>query len=197
MLKARYFKESNFMEAQMGSYPSYTWRSLLWGRELLHHESRWCIGNGRSVRVYDDAWVPNERSAPLQAQSNVWRPLLDTRGGKKGVRAVIRDWNALKVGTEFAIDARWLPLIVESDSQNAIRLITQDDTCFAPEGNFVEEVRDLTVNHHLVLIAIPREANGAAYRAARYSLHEQGFDFWTDVGHPWLTEILNLESVVG
>ncbi|KAM1130988.1 hypothetical protein ACFX19_046274 [Malus domestica] len=149
------------------------------------------------VKEYCEINLSRHRSAPLQAQSNVWRPLLDTRGGKKGVRAVIRDWNALKVGTEFAIDARWLPLIVESDSQNAIRLITQDDTCFAPEGNFVEEVRDLTVNHHLVLIAIPREANGAAYRAARYSLHEQGFDFWTDVGHPWLTEILNLESVVG
>ncbi|KAM1888293.1 hypothetical protein ACFX13_046433 [Malus domestica] len=56
------------MEAQMGSYPSYTWPSLLWGRELLHHESRWCIGNGRSVRVYDDAWVPNERLFRVHSQ---------------------------------------------------------------------------------------------------------------------------------
>ncbi|KAM1566424.1 hypothetical protein ACFX1Z_045105 [Malus domestica] len=270
------------MEAQMGSYPSYTWPSLLWGRELLHHESRWCIGNGRSVRVYDDAWVPNERSAPLQAQSNVWRPLpegwfklnvdgaVDTRGGKKGVRAVIRDWNGVfqcviampipcltcpgHAGHLFFVQTwakttPFCPYVLKkkkraasSSSSCSAELRSgflsntwratptpttpaprgrvwelqgcfhgfqgvvrprrphcgsaPDDTCFAPEGNFVEEVRDLTVNHHLVLIAIPREANGAAYRAARYSLHEQGFDFWTDVGPPWLTEILNLESVV-
>ncbi|KAM2134289.1 hypothetical protein EV1_003292 [Malus domestica] len=101
----------------------------------------------------------------------------------------------LKMGIEFAIDARWLPLIVESNSMNAIRLITQDDTCFAPEGNFMKEVRHLTVDHHLVLIAIPREANGAMHCVARYGLHEQGFNFWTDVGHSWLTEILNSESV--
>ncbi|KAM1807212.1 hypothetical protein ACFX11_030258 [Malus domestica] len=58
MLKARYFKDSNFMEAQLGSYPSYTWRSLVWGRVLLHYGSRWRIGNGQAIRVYDDAWIP-------------------------------------------------------------------------------------------------------------------------------------------
>lgn len=31
---------------------------------------------------------------------------------------------ALKMSIDFAINARWLPLMVESDSQNAIRLIT-------------------------------------------------------------------------
>ncbi|KAM1168006.1 hypothetical protein ACFX19_030496 [Malus domestica] len=58
MLKARYFKDSNFMEAQLGLYPSYTWRSLVWGRVLLHYGSRWRIGNGQAIRVYDDAWIP-------------------------------------------------------------------------------------------------------------------------------------------
>lgn len=182
------------------------------------------------VKEYREINLSRHRSAHLQAQRNVWNPspkgwfklnvdgAVDTRGGKKGVRAVIRDWNGvfqcaiampnpclvsvlateiytLKVSIEFAIDARWLPFIVESDSQNAIRLITQDDTCFVPEGNFVEEVRHLTVDHHLVLIAIPREVNGAAHRAARYGLHEQGFNFWTYMGPPWLTEILNSEIV--
>ena len=35
ILKARYFPDRNFMEAQLGPKPSYSWRSLLAGRTVL------------------------------------------------------------------------------------------------------------------------------------------------------------------
>ncbi|XP_062021223.1 uncharacterized protein LOC133737733 [Rosa rugosa] len=58
MLKAKYFPWDDFMEAELGSSPSYLWRSFLWGRELLRKGVRWRIGDGKEVRVFIDPWVP-------------------------------------------------------------------------------------------------------------------------------------------
>ena len=46
VLKARYFPESNFLEAQIGKKPSYTWRSLMAAKKVLRRGLRWNIGNG-------------------------------------------------------------------------------------------------------------------------------------------------------
>ena len=62
ILKARYFPDRNFMEAQLGPKPSYTWRSLLAGRNVLEKGLRWSVGNGQSVRIWDDRWLPTLKS---------------------------------------------------------------------------------------------------------------------------------------
>ena len=38
MLQARYYPSSNFMGAKLGYRPSYAWRSLIQGRELLRKD---------------------------------------------------------------------------------------------------------------------------------------------------------------
>lgn len=62
VLNARYFKCSSFMEAKLGSKPSFTWRSILWGRQLLHKGLRWRIGNGEQVDVYKSNWIPQHKT---------------------------------------------------------------------------------------------------------------------------------------
>ena len=62
VLKAMYFPESNFMEAQLGKRPSYTWRSLMAAREVLDRGLRWNIGNGQSVRICANRWLPTPHS---------------------------------------------------------------------------------------------------------------------------------------
>lgn len=52
VLKGRYFKNSGFMQAKIGGNPSFIWRSVLWGRDLLKEGTRWRIGNGEKVRFY-------------------------------------------------------------------------------------------------------------------------------------------------
>ncbi|KAK3224846.1 hypothetical protein Dsin_004708 [Dipteronia sinensis] len=45
-------------DAACGSSSSYLWRSFIWGRDIITAGYRWCIGDGSSVRVYDDQWIP-------------------------------------------------------------------------------------------------------------------------------------------
>lgn len=52
VLKAKYFPKVHFLKASLGQCPSYTWRSLLYGRELLNSGLRWRIGRG-------DPWLPS------------------------------------------------------------------------------------------------------------------------------------------
>lgn len=54
--KQRYFPSTNFLQAKTGNNPSYVWRSLLWGRDLLIKGLRWRIGDDTKVRVFQDPW---------------------------------------------------------------------------------------------------------------------------------------------
>lgn len=62
VLKAKYFPESDFLEAQLGKKLSYTWRSLMAAREVLRCGLRWNIGNGQSTRIWVDKWIPTPNS---------------------------------------------------------------------------------------------------------------------------------------
>ena len=58
VFKAKYFASCSFLEAQVGSKPSYVWRSLMATRETVEMGSRWCVGNGRTVEIWRDRWIP-------------------------------------------------------------------------------------------------------------------------------------------
>ena len=34
------------------------WNSLVWGREILAKGIRWCVGDGSSINIYNDQWIP-------------------------------------------------------------------------------------------------------------------------------------------
>ncbi|KAI5343110.1 hypothetical protein L3X38_010986 [Prunus dulcis] len=62
---------------------------------------------------------------------------------------------ALKFGLSFAIDASFLPLIVEIDSLFATQLTLKDEVCVAAEGVLVEDIRLLLMCHLLRFTMFP------------------------------------------
>jgi len=44
---------------------SYSWRSILRGVELLKEEIIWRIGNGSSVNIWSDPWLPRGHTRKL------------------------------------------------------------------------------------------------------------------------------------
>ncbi|XP_024019719.1 uncharacterized protein LOC112091106 [Morus notabilis] len=71
--RAKYFHHGPILEVEVGHNPSYTWRSLLWGKELLAKGIRWQVGSGRNVTVFRDPWMPPV-AEPLEDDVRLPRP---------------------------------------------------------------------------------------------------------------------------
>lgn len=66
LLKSRYFAEGDFLGAGLGNRPSYGWRSVSFGRELLSEGLVKIVGNGGSIKVWGELWIDdNGLRAPL------------------------------------------------------------------------------------------------------------------------------------
>nr|DAD25053.1 TPA_asm: hypothetical protein HUJ06_026517 [Nelumbo nucifera] len=57
VFKAKYFPRGDFLAAQCGHNPTYTWKSIWHSRIVLEKDCRWRIGNGQYIRVWDDSWL--------------------------------------------------------------------------------------------------------------------------------------------
>ncbi|KAL1225298.1 putative mitochondrial protein [Cardamine amara subsp. amara] len=57
LYKAKYYADNDFIEPTHGSRPSYAWRSILYGRELLERGVMKSIRDGTSTRIWLDKWV--------------------------------------------------------------------------------------------------------------------------------------------
>jgi hypothetical protein len=66
VLKGRYYHNCDFWEALSPRSASYTWRSILFGRELLKEGVRWGIGDGNSTRIESDNWIPGVSPSMLK-----------------------------------------------------------------------------------------------------------------------------------
>ncbi|CAL1396794.1 unnamed protein product [Linum trigynum] len=59
ILRAKYHKHVSILDARAGYNPSYMWRSLMSALDFLNSGLRWRIGNGDSVCIWGDKWVPS------------------------------------------------------------------------------------------------------------------------------------------
>ena len=71
ILKARYFLEESILTAQPKRKPSYAWKSLLYGRDLLKQGLRFIIGNGTRVSMWSDPWLAEHPPRPPRSRDDV------------------------------------------------------------------------------------------------------------------------------
>lgn len=67
LFKQKYYPKSDFLQAKLSQCPSYAWRSLLVGRQLLKASLIWRIGNGNRVKVWKHQWLPRPMSYNIQS----------------------------------------------------------------------------------------------------------------------------------
>ncbi|XP_075650170.1 uncharacterized protein LOC142620730 [Castanea sativa] len=57
-IHARYFPRCNFLEATESPNCSYAWKSMVVALPVLKNRCGWRVGNGESIKVYLDKWIP-------------------------------------------------------------------------------------------------------------------------------------------
>lgn len=69
VLLAKYCKQNNFLEARVASCASWGWIGILWGRDLLWKGLKWKVGNGETINVFGDNWIPINSNNPFRDQN--------------------------------------------------------------------------------------------------------------------------------
>ena len=68
--KVGYYPNGDILNSKLGCRPSYTWRSIFKGLEVVWKGSRWKVGNERLIHIWEDKWLPTPTTykviSPLQ-----------------------------------------------------------------------------------------------------------------------------------
>ena len=60
------------MEANDSSVESYAWKSILKGRDKIQRGSRWRVGDGRKIKIWQHHWLP------IKHPTTITSPVIDT-----------------------------------------------------------------------------------------------------------------------
>ncbi|XP_033134013.1 uncharacterized protein LOC117127539 [Brassica rapa] len=94
ILKGKYFPSESFMEVTEKSAISHGWRGVLIGRDLLKENLGWVVGDGASIRIWEDPWLS------LSTQQRPMGPPTEISANLTVADLFIdntRDWNEEKI----------------------------------------------------------------------------------------------------
>lgn len=58
VFKAKYFADPTFLKAELGKHPSFAWRSIMAAKHVVAKGTRWSVGNGIKIKLWNDKWMP-------------------------------------------------------------------------------------------------------------------------------------------
>ena len=107
ILKSIYFPNHNFLQAKKKRGASWIWASILQGRDFLIRNGQWVVGDGKTIRIWKDKWLPSHQLIPdpTDAREDTVSSLIDPINHSW-------DYDKLKTSlpTQAAIQACQIPI---------------------------------------------------------------------------------------
>lgn len=99
ILKTKYFPSQPFIEIVDKKNSSYTWKSILAGRDVLILGLRWYIGDGTNIKIWGNWWIlgadffwPASGPRILDSEATI-NTLLDPMTGDLNMELIRRVFN--------------------------------------------------------------------------------------------------------
>ena len=67
----KYISGGTFLDSELGSKPSFAWRSIWQSKKLLKEGLLWRLGDGESIQISGDRWVPYPLTYAIQSPVRV------------------------------------------------------------------------------------------------------------------------------
>ena len=62
VLRSKYYPSGDILNCELKKGSSYVWQSIYSGIETINQGCIWRIGNGLTVNIWDDPWIPTSSS---------------------------------------------------------------------------------------------------------------------------------------
>ncbi|KAK6126762.1 hypothetical protein DH2020_039507 [Rehmannia glutinosa] len=111
LLRAKYFPSGDFFNAQLGSRPSWSWRSILESRPIISVGARRLIRSGTTTRIWLDPWLPRSGNffahplGPINNLSATVSSLIDIEHSSLEGDIIRTLFN--RIGVPYSIHAYW------------------------------------------------------------------------------------------
>ncbi|XP_059446647.1 uncharacterized protein LOC132178216 [Corylus avellana] len=74
IMKAKYYLECSVLDAPCGKKLSFAWRSIQNASDLVNEGLIWRVGNGRSIRIWQDRWIKSPTTYRVLSPPSVIDP---------------------------------------------------------------------------------------------------------------------------
>jgi hypothetical protein len=97
VLRAKYFHQGNLLDMALALEASNTWRAIDYGVEFLRCGAIYRVGDGESIRIWRDNWIPRPPSLKPSGSRKTCR----LRGVSQLMREGTNDWDEAKIRRFF------------------------------------------------------------------------------------------------
>uniref|UniRef100_A0A803QGZ0 RNase H type-1 domain-containing protein n=1 Tax=Cannabis sativa TaxID=3483 RepID=A0A803QGZ0_CANSA len=198
ILKARYFPQSSILEAVPGHSPSFSWRSILWGRDLMASGLIWKVGPGKLGDIPGSQFASNSAQPTQIPPSTRFRiftdAAIDSVNRKHSIGVVVLDAdNAVKAGFSAPFSGLVPPAVAEAKAifqaiQWAQMISLPVDVLLTDCKSIVDKLSSCNRNNsvlddvlsniqnllsfspRLAISYVPRENNVLAHKLAKFGL---------------------------